>query len=138
MAEEPLPLGQKIKEIRKQLKVTQSALGEITHTSRAVVNNIERGDQKPPIDFLVKFAEYSGVSLDRLLGVKRKSRDSSLQDLLQTPPEALTPDQIENLKEHLLRLQDEVQARDQEIAAIQKEKSEAIAKLERIQNFLNG
>ncbi|MDN5201172.1 helix-turn-helix transcriptional regulator [Fulvivirgaceae bacterium BMA10] len=66
-------LGSEVKKIRKDLGYTQTDIADYTGFTRGSVNKIERNEQRPPIDFLVKFAELCEISLDQLTGLKKKT-----------------------------------------------------------------
>ncbi len=66
-------IGKRIKEIRKIAGYTQDAIAKHGGISRSTVNDIERGAQRPSIDFLIKFAELTNISLDELTGLKQEN-----------------------------------------------------------------
>lgn len=49
-------LGTRIREIRKDLPLTQEALGEITGLTQSQIARIERGQKEPPLLFLAQIA----------------------------------------------------------------------------------
>lgn len=54
--------------IRKQKKLSQSALGKLIGTSGDVIGRYERGDISPSVDVVVKIADVLEVSVDYLIG----------------------------------------------------------------------
>ena len=60
-------LGQRIKSLRKQLKFSQDELGEMIGLNRSTINNIERGNQRPSIEFIMHLSEISGETTDTIL-----------------------------------------------------------------------
>ena len=58
----------RLKELRKQNKLSQRALGEIIGLSERGIQNYELGANKPTSDVLSKMADYFDVSVDYLLG----------------------------------------------------------------------
>jgi transcriptional regulator with XRE-family HTH domain len=61
-------LGQRIATIRKEKRLSQSALGKLVGTSGDVIGRYERGDMAPSIDVVIKIASALEVSLDYLVG----------------------------------------------------------------------
>ncbi|MGB3467316.1 MAG: helix-turn-helix transcriptional regulator [Cyclobacteriaceae bacterium] len=61
-------LSRRIIEIRKNRGFSQQEVADLTDLKRSTIANIERGDQRPSIDFLVKFSQITGISLDNLAG----------------------------------------------------------------------
>ncbi|MEO0639418.1 MAG: helix-turn-helix transcriptional regulator [Bacteroidota bacterium] len=84
-------LGQRITEIRKQKRLSQSALGKSVGTSGDVIGRYERGDIKPSIEVVLKIAEVLEVSVDYLVGNTSLELDKSLlkriEDLSKMPDE---------------------------------------------------
>lgn len=58
----------KLKEYRKQYKITQQKLASILGVSRSAIAMWETGDNEPDHAMLVRIAEYFGISVDELLG----------------------------------------------------------------------
>lgn len=54
--------------IRKQKKLSQSALGKLIGTSGDVIGRYERGDISPSVDVVIKIADALEVSVDYLIG----------------------------------------------------------------------
>lgn len=59
---------EKIKELRKSKKITQSELGKIIGMTATGISYWENGIVEPPINKLNKIANYFGVSINYLLG----------------------------------------------------------------------
>lgn len=57
-------IGDKIKILRKNKKITQQELADDLNLSRATISNYEVNRRSPSIDDLKLFAEYFGVGLD--------------------------------------------------------------------------
>lgn len=66
-------IGEKIKNLRSDIGVTQLQLGEYAGCSGQVISNIERGYTNPSAQVLIKIAEFFHVPSDYLLG-KSKSQ----------------------------------------------------------------
>ena len=60
-------LGQRIREERLKLTLTQARLAEDTDISEAYVGQIERGERNLSLDTLIRLANRLGVSVDYLL-----------------------------------------------------------------------
>ena len=60
-------LGNRIKELRKQHGLTQTAFAEELHVSFQAVSNWERGIAPPELENLINIATYFGVLVDDLL-----------------------------------------------------------------------
>jgi len=60
---------ERLKSLRKERKLTQSALGNILNYGYTAISNYESGRNEPSIKDLKKIAEFFDVSLDYLLCV---------------------------------------------------------------------
>lgn len=63
-------LGQRLKELRKDKKLTQRQLSEILKINSVTYLHYEKGEREPPLPLLADMAIYYGVSVDYLLGLK--------------------------------------------------------------------
>jgi len=61
-------LSVRIKELRKENKMTQDEFGKIFGIVKSTVSMYENGHNSPDDDLKVKIADYFDVSLDYLLG----------------------------------------------------------------------
>lgn len=69
MAYLPGDIGQRIRELREQRKMSQEALAEVLNINKATLSRIERGETKTVgSDILMALAEHFGVSIDFLVG----------------------------------------------------------------------
>ncbi len=68
----PTTFGQRLKELRREAKVTQEELAKAIGLSeingKTAVTKYENDKREPEYDTLVKIADYLQVSLDYLLG----------------------------------------------------------------------
>jgi len=62
-----MTLGQRIRERRRILKVTQQELGRAVEVTPQHVSAIEEGKGAPSLSALAKFAEELGVTIDYLV-----------------------------------------------------------------------
>ena len=62
-------IGQKLKELRQSIKLSQAKLCSINgHMAQSSLNRYERGDNDVPNDILLWYADYFDVSLDYIFG----------------------------------------------------------------------
>ena len=57
----------RIKELRKQKKITQLKMAMDLNTNQNTISRYESGDREPGIAELIKIADYFNVSVDYLL-----------------------------------------------------------------------
>jgi transcriptional regulator with XRE-family HTH domain len=65
----------RIKQLRKQVPLTQAQLASKLGVSRAAVSQFETGDSKPSLSTLMKLAEVLGVSINDLVSITYQSPD---------------------------------------------------------------
>lgn len=58
----------RIAELRKEKKISQSKLGEIVGAAQNTVCNWENGNREPDLETLSKLSKYFGVTTDYLMG----------------------------------------------------------------------
>lgn len=63
-----MELGEKIKVLRIENRMTAEELAKYLKIGRSTLSNYENNIRKPDYDALVKIAEYFNVSIDYLLG----------------------------------------------------------------------
>jgi transcriptional regulator with XRE-family HTH domain len=61
-------LGERLKSLRKQKKMTQTQLAKAIGTSAGYLSEIENGTKRPGSDLLISLKREFGVSLDDLVG----------------------------------------------------------------------
>ncbi|HIY97223.1 MAG TPA: helix-turn-helix domain-containing protein [Candidatus Borkfalkia excrementigallinarum] len=64
-----MDFGIRLKELRKERKVTQKELANALGCSQSMVAQWESHKNKPTEDFIVKTAKYFDVSTDYMLGL---------------------------------------------------------------------
>ena len=64
--------GEILKNLRKEKGLSQTDLGKLAGTSKAVVSKYENAVSYPSYDILIKMARIFKVSTDYLLGVEKK------------------------------------------------------------------
>lgn len=60
-------INSKIVELRESKRINQSEMARILGVSRTALYRYETGERIPDMEFIVKFAEYFGVSIDDLV-----------------------------------------------------------------------
>ncbi|AXO96232.1 MULTISPECIES: helix-turn-helix domain-containing protein [Bacillus] len=70
-------IGEKIKELRKNNKITQEQLGNAIGVSKMAISYFEKGKKSPGRESLEKIADYFNVTTDYLLG---RSEDPELSE----------------------------------------------------------
>lgn len=76
-------IGAKIRELRKEKRITQEELAAFLHISSQAVSKWETGTSSPDIDMLPKLAIYFGTSLDNLLDFDQSKLDAAIEEILK-------------------------------------------------------
>lgn len=75
-------LGEILKSLRDEKKLTQNELGKIVGITGRNISYYENGERIPPVDVLIKFANYFNVTTDYLLDrTWRRSINYSSNDI---------------------------------------------------------
>lgn len=93
-----MSIGENIKSIRKQKKLTQFALGEISKLSRSYIADIERDRYNPSLDTLQTIANALGVSVSTIIGEEQQSNKNCVFN-----GEELTEDEIRIMESALMQ-----------------------------------
>lgn len=82
----------RIAELRKQMQMSQSKLGEILGVAPNTICNWEMGNRQPDNDSLIKMADLFGVSIDFILG---RNADDIPEEMviLNRAAKKMTPEQ---------------------------------------------
>lgn len=75
--------GQRLKELRKDNRMTQEELGKIINVSKVSISGYENGTRSPDRETLVNIADYFNVSVDYLLDREKSPDWASTDDLLK-------------------------------------------------------
>ena len=78
-----IKIGNFIKELRKEQKLTQEALAEKFGVARRTVSRWETGSNMPDLDILIEMADFFDVDLREILDGERKSEKMN-QELKET------------------------------------------------------
>lgn len=96
-----MSLGQRIKNLRDELDLTQEDLGKVLNVSKPTISRYEADTNEPNTDTLKKLAEYFNVSLDYLMGLTN-IRNPYKNENIETVSERL--EQYKTLKDDLIEL----------------------------------
>ena len=103
-------IGQRIRDLRKQKKMSQSELAKIIGVTQTTITAWETGKAEPSSSTVANLADYFGVTTDYLLGrpEEKKEKDSNSVDLadmdaLLTYQGKQIPDQDRELINDLLK-----------------------------------
>lgn len=77
-----MTFGEKLKKLRKGLKLTQQQLAERIGVAKSIISYYESGERYPSYDVLVKLARTFHVTTDYLLDVE-KTRVLDVSDLAE-------------------------------------------------------
>ena len=62
----------RLKELRKERKISQLKLAMDLNTNQNTISRYETGEREPGIRELIKIADYFGVTVDYLIGHDKK------------------------------------------------------------------
>ena len=66
-----LSFGEKIRLLREELELNQTALGKAVNMTQRKISYIENGRYEPGLDDIAAFCRYFNVSADYLLGFSK-------------------------------------------------------------------
>ncbi len=73
-----MDIGERIKNLRMNLKITQTQLAKNAGLTSAAISQFEAGTRKPSFDALSKLANVLNVSMDFLLGKKEEAQKETI------------------------------------------------------------
>ena len=79
----------RLRELRKQYRLSQSGLALKLHISQSTISAYETGERVPDLENLMTIAEFFHVSLDYLAGLSNVKQQLRQSDL--------SPDELEHL-----------------------------------------
>ncbi|OUB07781.1 hypothetical protein BK708_37485 [Bacillus thuringiensis serovar yunnanensis] len=91
-------LGTRVKALRKEMKLTQQALGNKVGLKKAAISQIENGNNAPSNEVLNKMTDVFGVTADYLLG--------------RSEYKNLTMDESSEIKKEMLEMADKIEKLD--------------------------
>ncbi len=65
-------LGARVRELRKERRMTLEELAELSGVSRAMLSKVERGEKNPTLVVAARVAEGFGLTLSQLVGVEER------------------------------------------------------------------
>ena len=74
-------VGMKIKEFRKNKKLTQQGLADLVGVKNSAISNYEQGIRIPKRDFLFRVANALGVSIDEFFPIQNEETSSTLSEI---------------------------------------------------------
>ena len=89
-----MTIGQRIAYKRKELALSQEALGEALGVSRQAIYKWESDAALPEIDKLISLSKLFGVSVGWLLGVEEESEAPNTQEPAPEPTDDLSDTQL--------------------------------------------
>lgn len=69
-----MELGERLKGLRKQKRLTQVAVQMETGIEQTLLSKYERGERIPPTETLLTLAQFYGTSMDYLMGLTDEIR----------------------------------------------------------------
>ncbi|MBA4536394.1 helix-turn-helix transcriptional regulator [Bacillus aquiflavi] len=82
-------LGERLKELRLERKLTQEQLGKGINVTKVSISGYENGNRTPDTETLQKIADYFNVSTDYLLGRSdnrsRVNSDEEFKNIINDP-----------------------------------------------------
>lgn len=72
----------RVRELRRQKKMSQLALGVRVECSQNTISKIEKGKADPRVSVLIRLAEFFGVSMDYMLGFSEQKITMERKDRL--------------------------------------------------------
>ena len=71
-------IGNKIKTLRREQKVTQEMLAEALGVTPQAISRWESGNGYPDMELLPALADFFAVSIDELIGYRKSEREEEL------------------------------------------------------------
>lgn len=82
--------GERLKGLRKGRKLSQAELGKIFNMSESAIGMYERGERKPSLELVSKFADFFNIPSDYILGRTKNTTyknplDEKVDELMKDP-----------------------------------------------------
>lgn len=99
-----MEFAERLKTLRKQVKLTQAQIAEKLNISQQAYASWEQGVKKPTQDNLVKIAQILNVSVDYLVGNSEEKSDEldNIELLFRMNSKGLTDEEKEIFKKELI------------------------------------
>lgn len=101
-----MEFAERLKTLRKQVKLTQAQIAEKLDISQQAYASWERGAKKPTQENLVKIAQVLNVSVDFLVGNSEEKLDN-IELLFRMNSKGLTDEEKEIFKKELIEFMKE-------------------------------
>lgn len=122
--------GKVLRELRKSENMTQESFSKVLETDRSNIANYENGKRLPPLDSLIRIAQFFNVSLDHLVfGTSLSKHEDNID---QFNRELMAENTL--LMESQVKLQEEIQKKEETI----KMQKEMISVLKKYNNILES
>ena len=104
-----MEFAERLKKLRKQVKLTQAQIAEILDISQQAYGSWERGAKKPTQENLVKLAQVLNVSVDYLVANSEEKSDEldNIELLFRMNSKGLTEEEKEIFKKELIEFMEE-------------------------------
>lgn len=104
-----MKFAERLKTLRKQVKLTQAQIAEKLDISQQAYASWERGAKKPTQENLVKIAQILNVSVDYLVGNSENTEDEldNIELLFRMNSKGLTNQEKEIFKKELIEFMEE-------------------------------
>ena len=104
-----MEFAERLKTLRKQVKLTQAQIAEKLNISQQAYGSWERGVKKPTQENLVKIAQILNVSVDYLVGNSEEKSDEldNIELLFRMNSKGLTEEEKEIFKKELIEFMEE-------------------------------
>ena len=120
---------------RKELGFNQEDFATFLGVSRSVINNIERGHQKPTLDLAINMAEKLYCSLDVLLFDQKQSE--SMKALFASDSVGWSSEDRNQIQNHIRQLEGQLSAQTTELKKVRSDYQKALAELKAIKKKLS-
>ena len=116
-------VGMKIKEFRKNKKLTQQDLADLVGVKNSAISNYEQGIRIPKRDFLFRVANALGVSIDEFFPIQSEETSSTLSEINKISSQLEEPRQkvVLNTATNQLDEQNQEKKKESKIVSIKNE-----------------
>ena len=104
-----MEFAERLKKLRKQVKLTQAQIAEKLNISQQAYASWEHGSKKPTQENLVKIAQVLNVSVDYLVGNSKDKSDEldNIELLFRMNSKGLTDEEKKIFKKELIEFMEE-------------------------------
>jgi len=94
-------IGQRLKDLRREKKISQENIADILGIQKATVSNYETGKAEPSDRVKIEMARFFDVSLDYLMGIIDESVPHYRPEIYMKIPETIKPEERELMEEFI-------------------------------------